>query len=60
MVDIHLNWVNWLHFLILEEGHLVILIHCMNFLSIECFPLTYGRRGSKSRVNRHFLNVGSF
>ena len=33
LVDIHLNWFNWFHFLILEEGLLVILIDCMIFLS---------------------------
>ena len=27
----HLNWLNWLHFLILEVGLLVILIDCMIF-----------------------------
>ena len=32
LVDIHLNWLNWLHFLILEGGLLVILIDCMIFL----------------------------
>ena len=33
LVDVHLNWLNWFHFLILEGGPLVILIDCMNFLS---------------------------
>ena len=32
LVDVHLNWFNWLHFLNLERGLLVILIDCM-FLS---------------------------
>ena len=32
-VDVVLNWLNWFHFLILEEGLLVILIDCMSFLS---------------------------
>ena len=32
-VDVHLNWHNWFHFLILEEGRLVILINCMIFQS---------------------------
>ena len=31
-----------------------------NFLSIECFPLTYNLNGFKSRINRHLLTVGSF
>ena len=31
--DVHLNWLNWFHFLILEGGLLVILIDCMIFLS---------------------------
>ena len=33
LVDVHLNHLNWLHFLILEVGLLVILIDCMPFLS---------------------------
>ena len=32
LVDVHLNWSNWLHFLILKRGLLVILKDCMNFL----------------------------
>ena len=31
-----------------------------NSLPIECFPLTYGCSGFKSRINRHLLTVGSF
>ena len=31
--NVHLNWLNWFHFLILEGGLLVILIDCMIFLS---------------------------
>ena len=31
--DVHLNWLNWFHFLILEGGLLIILIDCMIFLS---------------------------
>ena len=33
LVDVHLNWLNWFHFLILEGGLLVILLDCMIFLS---------------------------
>ena len=33
MVDVHLNWLNWFHFLFLEESLLVIVIDCMIFLS---------------------------
>ena len=33
MVDIHLNWLNWFHFLSFEEGLLIILIDCMIFLA---------------------------
>ena len=32
-VDVHLNWLSWFHFLILEGGLLVILIDCMICLS---------------------------
>ena len=31
-----------------------------NSLPIECFLLTYNLNGSKSRINRHTLTVGSF
>ena len=31
-----------------------------NPMPIECFPLTYDLNGSKSRINRHLLTVGSF
>ena len=31
-----------------------------NSLSVECIPLTYDLRGSKSRINRHLLTAGSF
>ena len=31
-----------------------------NSLPLECFPLTYGLSGFKSRINRHLLTVGSF
>ena len=34
LVDIHLNWLNWFHFLILEAGLLVILLDHMIFLSV--------------------------
>ena len=33
LVDVHLNWFNWFHFLILEGGLLVNLIDCLIFLS---------------------------
>ena len=33
MVDVHLKWLNWFHFLILEGGLFVIVIDCMNILS---------------------------
>ena len=33
MVDVHLKWLNWFHFLIHGGGLLVILIDCMTFLS---------------------------
>ena len=32
-IDVHLNWLNWFHFLILKWGLLVIPIDCMIFLS---------------------------
>ena len=33
LVDVHLNWLNWFHFLTLERSLLVILIDCIIFLS---------------------------
>ena len=33
LVDVHLTWLNWFHFLIFEEGLLVILTDCVIFLS---------------------------
>ena len=33
LADVHLNWPNWFHFLVLEGGLYVILIDCMFFLS---------------------------
>ena len=33
VVDVHLNWLIWFHFLILEGGLLVIWIYCTIFLS---------------------------
>ena len=48
--DIHLNWLNWFHFLILEGGLLVILIHCMIFDNIPgCSKNVY--------VNSFFLRT---
>ena len=31
LVDVHLNWLNWFYFLILDGGLLVILIDCLIF-----------------------------
>ena len=33
LVDVHLNWLNWFHLLILVAGPLVILTGCMVILS---------------------------
>ena len=46
LVDVHLNWINWFNFLILEGGLLVILIDCMIFLS----PFLDATRMSTSTV----------
>ena len=34
IMNVHLNWLNWIYFLILEKYLLVILINCMIFLSL--------------------------
>ena len=33
LVDVHLNWLNWFYFLVLEGGLLVVLIDSIIFLS---------------------------
>ena len=33
LLDVHLNWLNQFHFLILEGGLLVVLVDCIIFLS---------------------------
>ena len=67
LVDVLQNWLNWFHFLFFEGGLLFILIFLSPFLDvtrmsmpIECFLLTYGLSGFKSRTNRHLLTVGVF
>ena len=41
LIDVHLNWLNWFHFVIFEGGLLVILIDCMIFLdAIRTFMST--------------------
>ena len=40
LVDVHLDWLNWFHFLILEEGLLVILIVFMSFVSLDVTRIT--------------------
>ena len=34
LVDVHLNWMNWFHVLILVAGPLVIVMGCIAFLSV--------------------------
>ena len=34
--SVHLNWLNWFHFLFLEEDLLVILIGCRTFFNHPC------------------------
>ena len=74
LADVHLNWLNLLHFLILARGVLVILIDCIIFLSpfldvtrmsmstgFFLAQLDYGiLNGFKITVNRHLLAGGSF
>ena len=51
LVDAHLNWLNWSHCLILEEGLLVILIHDFSFSIPRCYNDVY--------VNSFFLCTAS-
>ena len=59
MVDIHLNWLNWFHFLILERGLLVILIDCMIFLSplldVTALSMNILRMGNKLPLQERFF-----
>ena len=48
LVDVPPKWLNWLYFLIFVTD------------LRECFPLTYGLKYCKSRINRHLSSVGSF
>ena len=45
--NVHLNWLNWFHYLILKGGQLITLIDCMTFLS----PLLHVIRMSMSTVS---------
>ena len=57
LANVHLNWLNWFHFLILEEGGLlVILIDCMIFL----LPFMDVARMSMSTVNRILCLIECF
>ena len=47
LVDLHLNWLNWFHFHILEGGLLIILTDCIIFLS----PFLDAKRMSMSIVS---------
>ena len=38
LIDVHVNWFNCFHFLILKGGLLIILIHYMNFLHLGWCP----------------------
>ena len=66
LVNVHLNWLNWLHPLSRGRSrcHLSQMLQgclCQRFLSSHSFfPLTYDLYGSKSRINRHQLTVSSF
>ena len=46
LVDVHLNWLNWFHFLILVVGPLIIIISCMFFFffvtNLSQIPRCYG------------------
>ena len=47
LVDVHLNGLDWLHFVILEGSQIVILIDCMIFLS----PFLHVTKMSMSTVS---------
>ena len=47
LLDVHLNWLNWIHVLILEGGLLAVLIDWMNFFS----PFLYVKGMSVSAVS---------
>ena len=76
MVDVHLNWFNWFHFLSFEGSLLVILIDNMIFLSplldvtrtsmstvsflAQVDSGILGLNGFKSKINRHLLIVVNY
>ena len=42
LVDVHLNWLNWFHILVLNAGQLIILIGCMISVAIlRCYKDAY-------------------
>ena len=44
LVDVHLNWLNWFHFIILEGYLLVSLIDCMISVTIpRCYKDVYAK-----------------
>ena len=47
-VDVHLNWLNWFYFLILEESLLVILIDCILIGFSVTIPTCYRDDYAKS------------
>ena len=46
-MDVHLNWLNWFHFLILKGSLLVILMNC----TISLSPFLDVTRMSMSRIS---------
>ena len=54
LVDVHLNWLNWFHFLILVVVQLVFLIGCMIFF------VTFPRCHKDILLNSFFPGIARF
>ena len=75
LVHVHLNWLNWFHFLFFEGGLLVfydfsvtiprfqkdVYVNTVSFLAkLNCLMLSFDLSGSKSRIKRQLLTKSSF
>ena len=57
LVDVHLNWPNWLHFPILDEGLLIIPVDYMIFLSPLLDVARISMSGGGGVEGEYFLKV---
>ena len=62
LVDIHVNWLTWLNFLILNGGLLVILMDCMIFLSpfLDCIKMSIWTVVFLTQLDLNYLTIECF